>query len=66
VLLGRLRAGFVSHEISLSGTLCLPPLQTRVGVSEHPTSIGRVEAKLAIVMRCAVWHQPSSRMFSND
>jgi hypothetical protein len=37
-------AGFVSHDISLSGALCLPPLQTRVGVSEHSTGIGRVEA----------------------
>jgi len=45
VLLSRVRAAnFVSHDISLSGALCLPPLQTRVGVSEHPTSIGRVEA----------------------
>jgi hypothetical protein len=42
VLFCRVRAGFVSHNIShfLSGTLCLPPLQTRVGVSEHATSIG--------------------------
>jgi hypothetical protein len=37
-------ANFVSHDISLSGALCLSPLQTRVGVSEHPTGIGRVEA----------------------
>jgi hypothetical protein len=46
VLLSRLRAvGFVSHDISLSGTLCPPPLQTRIGVSEHSTSQRRVEAK---------------------
>jgi hypothetical protein len=44
VLLGGVRAGFVSHDISLSDTLCLPPLQARVGVSEHSTS-GRVEAE---------------------
>jgi hypothetical protein len=36
--------GFVSHDYFLSGALCLPPLQTRVGVSEHSTGIGRVEA----------------------
>jgi hypothetical protein len=30
--------------IFLSGALCLSPLQTRVGVSEHSTGIGRVEA----------------------
>jgi hypothetical protein len=46
VLLTRLRAvGFVSHDISLSDTLCLPSLQTLNGISEHPTSVGRVEAK---------------------
>ena len=44
-MLSRMRAvDFVSHDISLSGTLCLSPLQTRIGVSEHSTSIGRVEA----------------------
>jgi hypothetical protein len=44
-MFSRLHAvGFVSHDISLSGTLCLPPLQTRIGVSEHSTGIGRVEA----------------------
>jgi hypothetical protein len=31
--------------ISLSGTLCLPSLQTLSGVSEHSTNIGQVEAK---------------------
>jgi hypothetical protein len=45
-MFSRMRAGFVSHNIChfLSGALCLPPLQTRVGVSEHSTGIGRVEA----------------------
>jgi hypothetical protein len=37
--------GLVSHDISLSGTLCFPALQTRVGVSEHSTGQRRMEAK---------------------
>jgi hypothetical protein len=46
VLFSRMRAaGFVSHDISLSSTLCLPLLQTRVGISGHSTSYRRVEAK---------------------
>jgi hypothetical protein len=54
VMFSRMRAGFVSHNIShfLSGTLCLPPLQTRVGVSEHST--GSVEWKRYSAIRDAL------------
>jgi hypothetical protein len=68
VLLSRLRAGFVSHDISLSGTLCLPPLQTHSGVSEHSTSCVEWKRKSAIVMRCAMqynWHRKSLKRIEN-
>jgi hypothetical protein len=69
VLLSRLRAaGFVSHDISLSGTLCLPPLQTHSGVSEHSTSCVEWKRKSAIMMRCAMqynWHRKSLKRIEN-
>src|SRR5271170_1199864 len=65
VLLSRLRAvGFVSHDISLSGTLCLPPLQTRIGVSEHSTSLHRVEAKCGDFDALCDANKPSSQISS--
>jgi len=48
MLLSGLRAGFVSHDISLSGTLCLSSLQVRVGTSEQPTKCSRLEAKIGV------------------